>query len=275
MCGRTVFTLSRKRVCRVANVGMDPSTEREFHTLHSFNLCPTNGLICVVQGEDGARELTRMKWGLEPRFSTSHHLSTINARSESIEHSRLYSGLVDSSRCVVIVDAFYEWDQRPKEHTPYIIRYVDSVKEDSIPLRHGAESVFCSEDRSGDVEREYLPEGVSPLLLAAIYDTKSGEHSCSILTAESRGSVSKIHDRMPVLLTPETAKLWLETQPFEAIIGPVVKGSIAAGEKLQCMQVSSQVNSTSNKGRDVTLPLAEFRKQSLQKGLGKYFKAKQ
>ena len=80
---------------------------------------------------------------------------------------------------------------------------------------------------------------------------------------------------MPVLLTPETAKLWLETQPFEAIIGPVVKGSIAAGEKLQCMQVSSQVNSTSNKGRDVTLPLAEFRKQSLQKGLGKYFKAKQ
>jgi putative SOS response-associated peptidase YedK len=215
-----------------------------------------------------------MKWGLEPKFVSNHHLATINARIEGIGASRIYSGLVDSCRCVVVVDAFYEWDNKKKENIPYILRYRDSVKQEQIP----GSSVF--KDNSNDIlegepiGESYLPKDVSPLLLAAVYDTnpRSGEFSCSILTKDSVGPVSKIHSRMPVILTPSTAKLWLDIgQGFDKISRDVVNECNDTALLLQSTQVSSLVNSVRNKGREVTLSVEDFKKRSFEKGLGKYF----
>ena len=274
MCGRTVFKLSRRRVGRVAGIRDPALVPSSLSNAESFNLSPTNFLVCVTEdNESHSREVELMRWGIEPRFEVTHALTTINARIEGVRTSKMYSPLIDTMRCVVIVDAFYEWTQTTKIHTPFLIRFKDSVSEAPIPLNddqsaESATDATFKEEDSGSV----VPEGVSPLLLAAIFDTsKSGERRCSILTTDSVGPVAKVHTRMPVLLSPETARMWLSSKKFDEIAGPVIKGCKAQANELQCTQVSPLVNSVANKSRDVTLPIAEHKKRSFEKGLGRYF----
>lgn len=243
-------------------------------SIHSYNLCPSNGILAVLEEPRQRRTVAVMKWGLEPRFTPAHHLSTINARVEGLKSSRVFGPLIHSNRCVIILEAFYEWDQKPKEHTPYIIRYHDLVKERAIPLEEGSRKQV--EEQISDVNENddsFLPENVSPLLVAGLYDKnpKSGELSCTILTTVSKGPVSEIHSRMPVFLTPETAKTWLEAKPFDEVIDTVMRGCNESAKALECIQVSQLVNSVANKGREVTLSVAESKKRSYEKGLGRFF----
>ena len=274
MCGRTIFTLSHGRVTRIAGLRSSDVKSEDIETVRSYNLCPTRRLICITEDVNAHQRNARlMKWGLEPRFEASKSLSTINARIEGIQTSRMYSRLIDANRCVVIVDAFYEWDQTTPKHTPYLIRNRDTVPEECIPPVDGTEL------DSGDVYEvsppadSILPDGVAPLLLAAIYDTNpaTGELSCSILTTDSCAAVAKVHTRMPVMLSAETARLWMGTAPFSEIVGPIVKACRSQAEGLFCTQVSNLVSSISNKSRDVTLPVAEMKEKSFQKGLGRFF----
>ena len=213
-----------------------------------------------------------MRWGLDPRFHPTQSLSTINARIEGITTSKLYAPLINSHRCVVIVDAFYEWDQTAKTHKPYLVRFRDEVPETFIPTDAPATS-FADDSISSDAD-SILPEGVAPLLLAAIYDTNpsTGNTSCSVLTTGSSGPLAKVHTRMPVLLSPETARTWLHSAvTFDDLAGPVIKTCSDLADSLMCTQVSTLVNSISNKSREVTLPLSEQKKRSFEKGLGRYF----
>lgn len=275
MCGRTIFRLSGKRVARVAGVNDSSSVPSGMDSAHSYNLSPTNFLVCVTEeGSTRSRKIELMRWGIEPRFEVTHTLTTINARIEGVQTSKMYSPLIDGKRCVVIVDAFYEWTQTTKVHTPHLIRYLDSVPEvpifpplkteilksepNDVPDEEGAESV--------------VPKDVSPLLIAGIFDTsKSGERRCSILTTDAVGPAAKVHTRMPVLLSPESAQLWLSDVSFGEISGPVIRACKAQAGQLFCSEVSSLVNSVANKGREVTLPVAEMKKRSFEKGLGRYF----
>jgi putative SOS response-associated peptidase YedK len=256
---------------------------KEAAVIPDYNLCPTSYVPVVKQGANPSeRELKFMKWSLEPRFFPSQPLTTINARVESIKTSRVFSPLIESNRCVVIVDAFYEWNQSRGDHIPYLIRFTDDVREEPIEL-----SVEISEetplnsitgDNLHDEEPEpgcILPRGVSPLLFAGLYDVSktTGENTCTILTTESHGKVSAIHARMPLLLSPKTAQEWLDCKnhTFDDVIPRVKKACRSLSEKLTCIEVSSLVNTISNKSIDVTLPVKEWKKRSFEKGLGRFF----
>lgn len=259
---------------RLAAVNKGSVPPERISRCRSFNLAPTKPLICVRESPtDGSREVDEMVWGIEPRFETDKHLNTINARVEGVSKSRMYSHLLDEKRCVVIVDAFYEWDQTKKDHTPYLIRFRDTVSERPIPSRTPVEQydVYISEDNEQD--SSLLPAGVSPLYLAAIYDRSrtTGQNKCSIVTMDSSGPVSKIHSRMPLILSAETAQSWLSSSRFEDIVGETLNASKQAALSLECTEVSILVNKVSNQSRDVTLPVKEMKKRSFEKGLGRFF----
>jgi putative SOS response-associated peptidase YedK len=143
------------------------------------------------------------------------------------------------------------------------------------------QSTTCTEGEGqsdpvdSDTDDCILPKGVSPLFLAGLYDISpnSGTYSCTILTTESSGPTGKIHDRMPLLLSSETARDWLDCDKhkFADIVSQVAKTSRVLSDKLVCIQVSTLVNSVSNKSKDVTLPVAEMKKRSFEKGLGRFF----
>lgn len=270
------MSIPKGRLNRVANVNQASSYSTGFPP--NYNLSPTTDMpVLIVDKTTGNRTFISMKWGLEPRFTTSQHLSTINARVEHVRESKIYSPLIDSKRCVILVDAFYEWSHNNNTRTPYLIRYDERNPETPIPTDHHTQSTTCtqaeeqSNSSDSDADDCILPKDVSPLFLAGLYDISptTGTYSCSILTTESSGPTGKIHDRMPLLLSSETARDWLDCDKhkFADIVAQVTKTSRVLSDKL----VSSLVNSVSHKSKDVTLPVAEMKKRSFEKGLGRFF----
>lgn len=66
-----------------------------------------------------------------------------------------------------------------------------------------------------------------------------------ILTRDAEGEVVDIHDRMPVLLEPEEAQLWLR------------KGDLGQGPALTRTRVSPRVNRVEHDDPDCVAPVSQ------------------
>jgi putative SOS response-associated peptidase YedK len=248
-------------------------------------------------GVAAAREVCIMRWGLVPSFAKRAEdydlfkggSSTFNARVEGAESSGLWRRLLDSKRCIVLLDGFYEWKTLGKTKTPMFIRNHDNYIGHTIPA--------SKEEAMQEVsaEQAYSPEELgdqgprhAPLLLAALYDVwhasdvqqnepEDGLTSTSILTMEPDGTMmTEVHDRMPVFLTPQTAALWLDPMAkYSEIIGTVCTASrMHAKSDLLLYEVSALVSNIRNESADCILPKKEYDARQLSKGIGRFFQKK-
>ncbi|MFT3768110.1 MAG: SOS response-associated peptidase [Minicystis sp.] len=128
---------------------------------------------CIVARSVGQPMLVHALWGL--RLGGRF---VINARSESAA-ARFHDAYAHG-RCVVPADGFYEWSGDK-----------------------GAKKPVWFHDPNGQ-----------PLLMAGLLvDQPSAPPAFTVLTAAARPPVDAIHDRMPVLLSPESARRWLSEAP--------------------------------------------------------------
>ncbi|KEP61108.1 UNVERIFIED_CONTAM: ACR, COG2135 domain-containing protein [Hammondia hammondi] len=105
-----------------------------------FNVSPTCA-VPIIEEARGIRRLRAAEWALrvpgQPKGEgKTPAYSTFNARAEGLTQSRLYRRLLDTRRCVVVADGFYEWKkpQGPGESKqPFFIRHKASVAETAIP----------------------------------------------------------------------------------------------------------------------------------------------
>jgi len=106
----------------------------------------------------------------------------INARSETIGEKPAFRGPIRYHRCLIPANGFYEWSQQGKEKVPFYIHRKDQ----------------------------------ETLAFAGIWDIWKGTdeviESCSILTTDANNLVAKIHDRMPVILSPSEFDTWLDRE---------------------------------------------------------------
>jgi putative SOS response-associated peptidase YedK len=104
----------------------------------------------------------------------------VNARSETAATKPSFRRAFRSRRCLVVADGFYEWQRDDGRKQPYF-----------VGLR---------EDR--------------PFGLAGLWEwwEKPGEpvESCTILTTDANELMRPIHERMPVIVSPEQYGLWLD-----------------------------------------------------------------
>jgi len=146
-----------------------------------YNLAPSQQAL--VKTKEG---LELMRWGLVPSWSKtfSTTFSTINAKAETIETSKLYGRLLKSHRCLIPINAFYEWQVVDSKHKqPYLIKL---KKRDNFALAG---------------------------LYSSWYDEKDKEHrSFTIITTRPNAFMAKIHDRMPRILEKDQEKPWLEEE---------------------------------------------------------------
>ncbi len=193
-----------------------------------YNLCPTmsSPVLRLVKSE---RQFDPMRWQLvpatEPAFTTK--LSTINARSESVFQSRLYRDLVIRQRCIVPLSGFFEWRKDGKTKRPFKIHLQDE------PI----------------------------MSVAGIWDTwragtPSEQHSFAILTTAANEFMSRIHDRMPVILGRTDEEDWLdpevhEPEALQKLLKPCPPSWLAA------VEVSPLVNSARNNGPELLRPAAD------------------
>ena len=157
--------------------------------LKRFNIAPTQLAPVVRVGQDGARELAMLRWGLVPPWAKDIAVGTrmINARGEGVETKPAFRAAVDKRRCIVPATGFFEWKGVARQKQPFAV---------TLPDRH----VFGF---AGLWERWKPANG------AAV-------ETFTIVTTDANDAVAAIHDRMPVILPKEAEELWLHGDAAEA-----------------------------------------------------------
>lgn len=178
----------------------------------SYNVPPSQP-IPVIYREDERLRLKPMRWGLVPIWAdkVNHKYSTANARAETIATNRTYAGLLKANRCLVLIDGWYEW-----------------LDDGQGPKR----------------PHYYHAKDGRPLSLAGLWyrNPKLEVDSCTIVVASSPDAWQHIHDRAPVVLSPDDHQTWLAGSVEDALslLHPIDPSPFAVYE------VSRYVNSPRN-----------------------------
>ena len=149
-----------------------------------FNIAPTQQIAAIkLDPETGTRKLFMYRWGLIPSWADDPAIGNrmINARAESVAMKPAFRNAFNKGRCLIIADGFYEWQKIGLAKQPFFVR----LKDDEPFAFAGLSERWHRASRIID--------------------------SATIITTEPNELMAGIHDRMPVILSPEDYDLWLET----------------------------------------------------------------
>lgn len=214
MCGRFTLTLTQAQLEDYLKERYDIYNHSQFK-LPRYNISPSNEVISVLH--DGSKHrVGTLKWGFRPLYTTSNRpLEIINIKGETVFDKAIFKTSVLQRRCVILADSFYEWK---------------SDKSDKNPFR------FMTDQK------------VFPM--AAIWQTVATPgggkiHTVAIITTHNNDTLKGIHHRMPLILTKEDEKIWLNNKIKDI---PTLKKLIKPyDDKLMHFeQVSSLVNNPRN-----------------------------
>ncbi len=192
-------------------------------SLAGYNIPPGRPVATILRRDGAPPSGESFHWGLIPAWAQSaeKQYKMINARAETVQEKRAYSGLLAQNRCLIPADGFFEWQPQP-----------DGPKQPWWFHLPGAElfafaGLWTTWQPRPDVE---------PV------------DSCTILTTAAIDVVSPVHGRMPLILRPEDEAGWLDAA-LAADDALLLLGS-SANALLQKQPVSRAVNSTRNQGPD-------------------------
>jgi putative SOS response-associated peptidase YedK len=214
MCGR--YRLSRRKQLVDEYFG-SISGEEEWNP--RYNVAPTQTVPVIRQNpKEPVRELSLMRWGLVPSWAKASSVAAmmINARAETASTKPAFRDALKSRRCLIPADAFYEWQKTGTAKQPYCFE-----------VDEGELFAFA-----GIWDRWKDPRG-------------NALETCSILTTSPNAVTSPVHDRMPVILDPDSYDLWLD---------PGMKDVSAVSELLKpcdarlmrCYPISTRINYVAN-----------------------------
>lgn len=190
-----------------------PPPHAEF-ALPRYNIAPTQDVLIVRPDAAGARVGAWTRWGLVPPNAKdlSGGARMINARAETIFDKPVFKMAAQLRRCLVPSDGFFEWRSVGRKKQPYRMM----LKDGGLFGMAGVWSRWRAED-------------------GCVVDT------CSVLTCAPNELAGRFHDRMPVILRPESWDLWLDRTikdraPLEHLLVPY------ANEEMAAVPVSRNVN---------------------------------
>lgn len=174
MCGRYSLTTD------AATLAEHFQVLRQIRFQPSYNIAPSRKILNIVELDDGSHKAVNLFWGLVPSWAkdskNSSHL--INARMESLREKPSFRSAFKHRRCLIPADGFYEWERRNGKQAFHIHR------DDRQPF------AFAGLWEQWQHEAETL-------------------YSCTIITTAANALMQPIHERMPVIISPEHYHHWL------------------------------------------------------------------
>jgi putative SOS response-associated peptidase YedK len=228
MCGRYTLKSAADEVSGMFGVPVPATLPKR------FNIAPSQQVLAIrEQPGSHQRELVALTWGLVPFWADDPEIGirTINARSETAATKPAFRASFRSRRCLIVADGFYEWQARDGRKQPYY-----------ISLKSG-----------------------QPFAFGGLWDRwdKQGEplETCTILTTEANEPMRAIHDRMPVVIPPESFDIWLDLEIHDPgrlsrLLRPFHPDEMTASP------VSTLVNSVKNDSPKLVEPLPATEKQA-------------
>ena len=185
MCGRVNVTDHPAIQALMEEIGFPLYPKSEFYM--SADIPPYDKpLITGFINEHGALDTAKMNWGWKRDWSKRlFNARRVSEKKRWIWESTLWREAIRKQRCLVPVNAFYEWD----------------------------------ENQPGGKRDKYRIEYEEPAMaLGGIYETrKDGKKFMAIITTDPNEKLAKIHHRMPVIIDKSDAKEWLLSDNRDAI----------------------------------------------------------
>jgi putative SOS response-associated peptidase YedK len=221
MCGR--YTLAAPDPAAIRDrfpVGESIEIKRR------FNVAPGDDVLAVTTDREGAPRGDVLRWGLVPSWAKRPDtgLKMINARLETVAERPAYRRAFERFRCLVIADGFYEWQPQPAgPKQPFHITRDDR-----------ATFAFAG--------------------LWSIWHGDNGAklRTCTIITTAANSAISRLHDRMPVILDPEAERMWLDVDTPALLVQEILSGLPA--ERTALTPVASVVNDARYDGPECLAP---------------------
>jgi len=187
MCGRFAFFSPREAVLEYfAEEGLHIAGELTAEP--SYNIAPGRDIAAIAGWPEPA--FTEFHWGLVPKWAKDPSIGNrmINARAETLREKPSFKAPLRHGRCLLLADGYYEWQKTEDSKLPWF---------------------FAARDRH-------------PMLLAGLMDTwRKGEQplqTATIITTVASAEVAPVHHRMPIVLDPVSARLWLDTRTDEPTV---------------------------------------------------------
>ncbi|MFM5968763.1 MAG: SOS response-associated peptidase [Micrococcales bacterium] len=245
MCGRFVVAKTVGEILTIFEadeiIGDQPGI--------SFNVAPTQPISIIVdrafeKAPDGSplgelhREIHAARWGLVPRWSKEGPAAgapLVNGRIETILEKPSFKDSVIRRRCVIPASGYYEWQV----------------------------------DADGNKQPFYINAGSDGMFaLAGLYewwrDPSKAENdparwllSATTLTKDSAPELAHIHDRNPVLLTPDSLEAWIDPhiEGDQDLLDAVAAESNVVAAEAEFFKVGSAVGQVRNNSPELILPL--------------------
>lgn len=217
MCGRFAQYLSRDDY--LDYLGVDrPLIPHDPTPTGRYNVAPGTKVL-ILSERDATLHVDPVFWGYGPEWWDKAPL--INARSETAFSGRMFRPLLKHGRAIVPADGWFEWKKTGSRKQPFFI-YQKSRK---------------------------------PLLMAALgrapFEQEHGKEGFVILTASSNQGMIDIHDRRPVVLTPEGARAWLDQGLGDDDAWNVIQDEAFSESTFTWHEVSKAVGSPRNQGAEL------------------------
>lgn len=206
MCGRYNLIATGQQIMDHFGLPSLPAQDPD------YNIPPGQKILAIVQLEDGSSKAVNLHWGLIPSWAKDHAIANrlINARAETLTEKPSFKKAFQHRRCLIPATGFYEWQATTTRKQPYHIHKPDN-------------SLFAFagiwEHWKNDQETVY---------------------SCAIITTDANGTMTPIHDRMPVIIAPEDYNRWLNKQATNIKIADFLATDAYAS--MQANPISTRIN---------------------------------
>ncbi|MCL2014527.1 MAG: SOS response-associated peptidase [Oscillospiraceae bacterium] len=184
MCGR-YSVLTEDEIIEIRSIIHDISLRLVRDDLGNYNarsgeVYATGKAPVITQANDGVA-FEDVKFGFKKWDGKG---VIINARSETIKTTRMFSGLLNAGRCAVPAKEYYEWRERDTEA--------------GAKPKKPEKAKYYIKDTQGNL-----------LFFAGLYRDGEDGREFVIITKDAFGDVADVHDRMPVILRTDQLEAWL------------------------------------------------------------------
>lgn len=221
MCGRFALYADPKTV--KSSLHLDEPVDIK----PRYNIAPSED-VCAIIDDETKRVARYFHWGLIPFWAKDKKVGyrMINARSETLSEKPAFRHAFKKQRCLIIMSGFFEWREEKNAKQPYYI----------------------------------YPDDKGVLAAAGIWesweDKQNNEtvYSCCIVTTDANEFMQSIHNRMPVILTPDKYDEWLKpgnqnpTQ-LEKLLQPY------PNDDLKCHKVAKSMSNARFKEKEAIQPI--------------------
>lgn len=223
MCGRFALVTEKHILELLFELEQLP----DFDLKPRYNIAPTQQVPVVrLSPADNRRELAELKWGLVPFWSKDISIGSclINARAETAPQKPAFRDAFKKRRLLVPASGFYEWKIEATGKQPY---FITAKSKELISLAGLWES---------------WDKGTEQVL-----------ETFTILTTEPNPLVAELHNRMPVIIPPQSFGAWLAPETGEEELLQLLKPY--PDELLKAYPVCRLVNKPTNDVPEIIEPL--------------------